>query len=129
MAKNEPFNISPFFFLELSIQCVRACVRRVHACVQSFRVASCGSLTFELSNRLKAMMSEYRPVIVLGCGSCRLTRRVVLGAELIQSARWTIFKLSGIAFSRQIFPVLLVRNDIFHLHSFCAFYFLLHQWL
>lgn len=27
LAKNEPFNISPFFLLELSARCVRACVR------------------------------------------------------------------------------------------------------
>lgn len=85
LAKNEPFDISPFFLPELSARCVRACVHTcVHACVRSFRVASCGSLTFELSNRLEATtVSEYRPVIALGYGSCRLTRRVVLGAELI----------------------------------------------
>lgn len=85
--KKRAFQYLPFFLLELSAQCVRACMHacmraRVHACVRSFRVASRGSLTFELSNRLEATtVSEYRPVIP-GYGSCRLTRRV-LGVELI----------------------------------------------
>lgn len=90
--KKRAFQYLPFFLLELSAQCVRACVHacmhacmraRIHACVRSFRVASRGSLTFELSNCLEATtVSKYRPVIP-GYGSCRLTRRVVLGVELI----------------------------------------------
>lgn len=69
--KRAPFNVSPFLLLELSARCVRAC-GRVHTCVRSFRVASCGSLNFELSNRLEATtVSEYRPVIASGYGSCR----------------------------------------------------------
>lgn len=59
LAKSEPFNIFPFFLLESSAPCVRACV---HACVRSFRVVNRGSLTFELSNRRDATV---HPNIIL----------------------------------------------------------------
>lgn len=55
------------------------------ACARFFRVASRGSLTFELSNRPDAV-SEYCPVIAPGYGSSDAMRRdAILRSKLIQS--------------------------------------------
>jgi len=107
-----------------ALRAVRTCVRaRVHACVRFFRVASCGSLTFELSNRLEATtVSEYHPVIAPGYESWRLTRRV-LGAKSIQSSHRTV-SISG-CLGNSIFMsnILMLIRDAFIFFFFFVFLF------